>query len=458
MWWIALRPRPEGPLQPVTAPEVLQPAPEGGDVWSVLAWRCLQLTPLVACCDGVLVMEVSGSVRLFGGQVALLRQLYMQNKSLALVEYAQGATSLVASGRLQAHSPLRVPWPAAALPVEVLAVARPHAALLARMGIRTWGQLRALPRGGLARRFGQPLLDALDRAWGDAPETYDWLQAPGIFAQRVELAASVDSAPGLLFAARRLLDALLAWLRARQQGVLALALVWELDARRANARYRDAHHAGGHSGQLVLRTAAPTQDMAHVQRLLAEHLARVQLPAPVLYLRLHSLQTAPMGGETHSLLAHTLRPGDALAPTLERLAARLGAQQVLAVQLQDDHRWEHMQRWAPHPAMVAADMPARRGAPARPRKGGGQDPAGSAPGDLLPPVLLDPPQPVAARRLCWLSGPHRCETGWWDAQPVLRDYYLARMDGLGLVGVYCERLRAGAGREDAQWFLHGVWG
>lgn len=464
MYWIALRPQLEAgalPDVPLGAPARLLPTLESDEVWSALAWRCLQLTPLVALVDGVLVMEVSGSARLFGGQQALLRRIYMENKTLARVCYAQGATSLVAIGRLLAATPVRAAVPLHALPLPVLAAARPHAALLARMGVRTWGQLRALPRAGVARRFGQDLLDALDRAWGEAPETYAWLRAPEVFARRVELSASVDAAPGLLFAARRLLVLLLEWLRARQHGVLALELVWELDVRRANTRHRDAHHQGGHIGTLVLRTAQPTQDMGHLQRLLAERLAQVQLPAPVLYLRLHSLQTAALKGASHSLLIEDLRSGEALAPTLERLAARLGPAQVLGVQLCDDHRPAHMQRWGTHPVLEPQLLnAAKKGTicAASVRVGPQFGMEVTAMHALLPPVLLEVPQPVAEADLQLLGSVQRLEAGWWEGTPVLRDYQLARLPGRGLAWVFCERLRAGAGDASRRWFLHGIFG
>jgi protein ImuB len=44
------------------------------------------------------------------------------------------------------------------LPLAALAAARPHLATLQRIGCTHWGQLRALPRGGVARRFGAPLI------------------------------------------------------------------------------------------------------------------------------------------------------------------------------------------------------------------------------------------------------------------------------------------------------------
>ena len=130
----------------------------------------------------------------------------------------------------------------------------------------------------------------------------------------------------------RLLKQLQVWLQLRHRGVLALALRWTMDARRNTAT----------QGELVLRTAEPTGDMDHLQRLLAEHLARVTLPAPVLYLHLRTLETQPLTGRSASLLPDDVRKGDSLHQMLERLSARLGATGV-AVPSLADHRPEHMQ-------------------------------------------------------------------------------------------------------------------
>ena len=160
--------------------------------------------------------------------------------------------------------------PADALPVHTLAAARAHLPTLARLGIANWGQLRALPRGGLVRRFGAGLVDALDCAYGQRAEVYPWLTLPEVFDAPLELAASVETATALLFGARRLLAQLQVWLRARQRGVLALELLWELDARRSNALHVDAHHSGGAQGRLELRTACLTGETGGVAEELCE--------------------------------------------------------------------------------------------------------------------------------------------------------------------------------------------
>jgi protein ImuB len=307
--------------------------------------------------------------------------------------------------------------------------------------------LRALPRGGLVRRFGSGLVDALDRAYGARPELYLWLTLPEVFDAPLELSAAVESAPALLFGARRLLAQLLVWLRARQRGVLALELMWELDARRSNALHVDAHHQGSGQGRLEVRTAQATQDMQHLLRLLGEQLAQVSLPAPVLYLRLRSLQTQALAGESHSLLPEDQRRGDSLHQMLERLGARLGRAQILCVQAQARHQPEQMQAWLPwNPEPI--------------RKAQAESSQLHADAALLPTWLLAVPQPLAVQQHCpqyhgplsLLAGPQRLETGWLEGTPVLRDYFVARSAQAGLLWIYRERLD-----QNARWYLHGLY-
>ncbi len=452
MHWIALQPASDVAL---------------ADATTAWAWWALQFTPMVARLESALVLEVSASERLFGGVTALLARLFESNGPPAPVEYAQGATSLVAFGRLQCMSlavrsagDLPVPILADALPLHTLVAARAHLPTLVRLGISNWGQLRALPRGALVRRFGAGLVDALDCAYGPRAEVYPWLTLPEVFDAPLELAASVETATALLFGARRLLAQLQVWLRARQRGVLALELLWELDARRSNALHVDAHHSGGAHGRLELRTAQPTQDMTHLARLLSEQLARVTLPAPVLHLRMRSLQTQPLAGESISLLPDDVRVGDSLHQLLERLSARLGPEQVRSVTLHADHRPERMQSWGLKAATKSGAAHAYSSG-----AGGLFDPKKMPQKALYPTWLLAMPLRLTVHSglpqyqgpLRLLVGPQRLEAGWLEGSAALRDYYIARSATAGLLWVYRERLGGKANADQALWYLHGIF-
>ena len=446
MHWIAVQAAPEPPDAPGANAEALP------DVDQALAWWALRFTPMVARVEAALVLEVSGSERLFGGRAALLQQLFETGPPAVALAHAQGATSLLALARLWAQAQQA---PIHDLPLHSLAAARAHLPTLMRLGCSNWGQLRALPRGGLARRFGAGLVDALDQAYGTRPELYPWLTLPEVFDAPLELSAAVENASALLFGARRLLAQLLVWLRARQRGVLALELLWELDARRSNALHVDAHHQGGAQGRMELRTAQATQDMTHLQRLLAEQLAQVNLPAPVLYLRMRTLQTQALGGESLSLLPEDQRKGDSLHQMLERLGARLGREHILCVQAQARHAPEDMQVWQAWKPQQGKRV---------------QDPAALQPAHaaLMPTWLLVLPQQLAVKQHCpqyhgaltLLAGPQRLETGWLEGDVALRDYFVARSAHAGLVWIYRERLPSALPANpdaDLRWYLHGLY-
>jgi protein ImuB len=260
----------------------------------------------------------------------------------------------------------------------------------------------------------------------------------------------------------------------------------------------DARRGVDREGELLLRLGEPTQDMAHIARLAAEHLARVQLPAPAQWLSLHSLQTAALDGQSRSLLPDEQRRGESLGQLVERLAARLGPARVLRWQAHASHVPERMQQWRAWSAgELARDAlnptrsqrqkrPSQAVMPASPPGGGqGWGPAavagvgatalspsfaqaGPDRDALLPTWLLQPPLRLSMRadRPCYdgplalLVGPQRLEVSGWApvAQTaaedfVMRDYFIARSPQAGLLWIYRERLPA----SQAAWFLHGIF-
>ena len=203
--------------------------------------------------------------------------------------------------------------------------------------------------------------------------------------------------------------------------------------------------------------------MQHLARLLGEQLAQVTLPAPVLHLRLRSLQTQPLAGESISLLPDDVRHGDSLHQLLERLSARLGPQQVRRATLHADHRPERMQRWH----AVADTVTIKSGAhePYPTRASSQFLLSGQPEMALYPSWLLATPLRLTTHQsqpqyeggtLTLLAGPQRLEAGWLDgpAHCAIRDYYVARSAVAGLVWVYCERLGA---QDQARWYLHGLF-
>lgn len=482
MQWIALRWQAEiAAAPPVDAEPATVPPPDVGHAApspilspEALGWWALQFTPRVAWLDEALVLEVSACERLWGGRQQLLRQLDASNPvPLHRLQKVLGATAPIALARLRLFASGRQP-PAdipAALPLHTLTAARDRLDLLARMGCTTWGDVAALPRAGLSRRFGPGLREALDVAWGLRPERHAWLTLPEAFEQKLELPALAETAPELMWAAQRLLGALQVWLRSRQRGVRAIELQWTLDRRRREGVELPPHQA------IVVRTAEATQDIVHLRRLMGERLALTTLAAPASWLWLRSLDTSPCAGASISFLPEDNRPGDRLHELVERLSARLGAQQVVVPVMRADHRPERMQHW--QPALRASQEPRSPPAPPAPQAPAGAAEAAARRSAILPAAglwpawLLPEPlrlevldgQPCYQGRLRRLAGPQKLETGWWSDEddagatpaPTLRDYYIAHSPGAGLVWVFLERQPGGGVADDARWFLQGLY-
>lgn len=438
MLWAALLPDDPSPDHSPRSTDAL----DGISVW------CLQFTNRVAIVEASAVaMEVEASARLFGGKRRLAERVREECAELGIAFLSWAPTSLaaVALARAGVRNGFAKPLDQMLddLPLQSLHAVALHAGTLARIGCQTLGQVRALPRGGLSRRFDKELLSALDQAYGLRPEGHSWVALPETFHARLELMSRVEMAPAILFGARRLLLQMCGWLAARRLGVTAFTLKWAHDAMRSKT--------AGDGGELTIRTAEPTRQIEHLSRLLAENLAKVELLAPVGDLELIAVDARPFEAASASLLPDSQEDGESLALVLERIAARLGPERVLRPVLLEDHRPEWAVRWQPAPQPFARTTARRQDLP--------------QPTFVLPKPLklaLRGDRPLYQGILHMLSGPHRVEGGWWHrlgeephavAQTVFRDYWVALSEHAGVLWVYQARLAD----EETSWFLHGVF-
>ena len=423
-----------------------------------VAHAALAFTPAVSLQDAqTVLLEVQASLRLFGGLALLQRRLQAALAPLGhRVQMAAAPSALGAALLAQWHPRGRadlvlgahatgLPALQALLmraPVGLLGAGREHADALQGMGLHTLFDLRALPRAGLARRFGAGLLDELDRALGQQADPRHALELPARFESRLELFAHADTTDQVLHGASVLLARLVAWAQARHARVAAFTL---------RMLHEKARHTSTPATELRVELAEPALDAAHLQSLLRERLARLELIAPTLDLQLlcsHLVAGHVPNGE---LFPTRVSEAEGLTRLLERLRARLGDEQVLRLVPVADHRPEHASR----------AVPARGAAPTGPCM------ATAATGLPLhrPAWLLPEPMPLAEREtlpllegrpLQLVSGPERIETGWWDGDSVARDYFIAQAEDGSLVWVYRGRLPTAPGKPDEPtWYLQG---
>lgn len=411
-----------------------------------LATWALQWTPRVAVVDEAVCMEVAASLRLFGGKAALRERVRSGAAELGVGIAAWAPTSLAALAFARAGvedgfaRPLQEGLDGLAM--EVLSAVAPHHPTLARLGCRTLGDIRKLPRGGVSRRFDKELLGALDQAYGFKPEVHRWETLPETFRARLELMSRVELAPALMFGARRLLLQMCGWLAARHAGTSAFTLQWAHDMMRSKA--------AGPGGELTIRTGEYTRNVEHLSRLLNEHLAKTELLAPAGELTLLAVDVQALEECSDSLLPDTVRQGETLREVLERIAARLGPEKVVRPVMTEDHRIEWAQFWQPaaekQPRQTSTiDMPQPTWLLAQPLR-----------------LAVRSDRPMYQGTLQLLAGPHRVEGGWWDrtrceqqetSRRVQRDYWVALSEHAGVLWVFMER-HAG---DDIAWYLHGIF-
>jgi protein ImuB len=431
-----------------------------------VAHAALAFTPGVALeGEATVLLEVHAVLRLFGGLPALLQRLRAALAPLGHRLQVAAAPTAFGAALLARWAPADrgdlVLGPQAtrrealaalldAAPVWQVGPAREHWEALQGMGLHTLSDLRALPRAGLARRFGEGLLDDIDRAYGLRADPQRWLELPEHFESRLELFARAETTEQVLAGAGVLLARLVAWAQGRHGRVGAFTLVM---------RHEPRHGAPVAATELRIELAEPALDPAHLQLLLRERLAGVTLAAPTLELALRCRHLVAGAAPNGELFPTRQSAQEGLLRLLERLRARLGDERVQRLQPVADHRPELASRLGPAMPPTASSTASARVPP--PLGDRGVVDALTRPLQR-PALLLDEPLPLATRgalplldghELQLVSGPERIECGWWDGDLVARDYFIGLAADGSLVWLWRHRMPAPAGA--VQWFLQG---
>jgi len=374
-------------------------------------------------------LEISGSLRLFGGLPALLRRVRDDLVAMDLhAQLAVAATPLAALWLARAGDRvIAVDLPAtraalAAVPLTALQLAPPLAQRIGGFGLCRIGELLALPRASLGARLGKAFVIDLARALGEIADPQTCFVFPERFEQGLELPAPVAAAPVLLFAARRLVAALAGWLTARNSAVREIE--WLID------------HGHGRTTSLPIAFSTPVYRTERIERVLKERLDALGLAAPALALRLCARQAVPREARSHALFDGAGQRQETRADLMDRLAARLGPEAVQGLACHADHRPELASRaHADAPASTPVALPAR------------------------PLWLVEPPEvlretggrPRRGGALQLAAGPERIESGWWDGADARRDYFIA-IDSAGRwLWIFRDP------RPPGGWFLHGLF-
>lgn len=399
--------------------------------------------------DG-LWLDLTGVDHLFGGERRMCERILAFVKRLgftARIAVAGTAGAAHALARFGGEPLILCPDgreadAIAAMPLAALRLDHTVLGAANRLGLERIGELIAMPRAPLQRRFGSTLLRRLDQALGRAAEPFDPIvpeEPPSVLLRFMEPIATAEAiAQALGEAVRRLVP------RLAEAG---------LGVRRLTFACQLVDNSEQHQ---IISLARSTRDGDHLHRLLCTRIERIEPGFGIERLRLIASRVEPLAPQA----IESALTGDRHAPDLsllvDRLAVRLGERRLFRL------------------TALESDLPERSVARADPLVKTTNWPVWPR-----PVRLLSPPEPVeqvlavlpdgAPLRFRWRGKAYRVTAAdglerlygeWWRSaaeQDSVRDYFQVEAEQ----GARFWLFRKGDGENPAtggmSWHIHGVF-
>jgi protein ImuB len=272
---------------------------------------------------GVAYFETRGVERLYGGlEPALQRALagvsgaWDARVGAADRRFAAlAAASVARGGQVLVVRDDEVNGFLAPLPLTLLPLERQRYAELEALGVRKLGQLAGLPGGAVAERLGPDGRRAWSLARGGASARVRGRRPPAELMESLEFPEAVGNELTLRRALGALVETVLARPERRDRFVRKVALAARL--------------VGGGSWRRSLTLRDPSADAERIRVALAPRL--VELPAPVLELRVELVELSEPAGHQLELLAAGAEDRSRLSEGLRQVRASTGSGSVCNV-------------------------------------------------------------------------------------------------------------------------------
>ena len=385
----------------------------------------------------VLLIDSSGTITLFGSAESYARRLYQElraagfpagigaapNAEAALL-LARSTEKIVCADRDGVRGKL------ARLPVSLLPCEARTLAVLSRWGIRTLGELAALPETALVSRLGQQGRRLQLLARGEADHLLVPEEAEFRLSETTTLDSPLELLDSLLFVLSPMLEAILRKVMDRAYAVRSVRLTLLLEKAEPHA--------------IAVRPATPTQNRELLLKLLNLELQAHPPQAGIVSVTLDAEPTQPQTAQRGLFQAQFPDP-DKLELLLARLRSIVGEDNVGSPQLQNSH--------GPDSFTVLPFRPSLHATTER-------DPLPSR----LAVRIFRPPQPVRVtcssdqpRSVDWqgsrlaitsCAGPWHSSGSWWDGKACLWDVVTAEP---------LQALRLWQDHASKSWFVVGLY-
>jgi protein ImuB len=287
---------------------------------------------------------------------------------------------------------------------------------LQRVGITSFEDLLAQPVSAIAARFDGAMLRYLSELKGERFEQRQLYRPAQKFEKYTELLYEISLSERLLKPLQYLFNHLQRYLI--QRALIAFDLDITLHLRDKQRQQWLLHSAQGES------RASAWLDIASIS------VERLQLEAPVQGIQLSVKQLSPCVAANDDLFVGKQQRMSALQ-LITRLQARLGQRTVYQLQLNNDHRPEHISQpvFPTDGQWLAATTH-------------------TEPFSERPSLLLDQPIPLSEPSTI-MTAPERIIAGWWSDNSCERDYFIAQ----NATGQYLWVFRD----QTKKWFIYGYF-
>lgn len=207
------------------------------------------------------------------------------------------------------------------LPVSALPIAKEHVRWLSKVGVRTIGEMRALPRAGLAARLRADAKTILSLAYGDDRAPLTPYVPPEIPEEEASFEYAVESSEALVFVAKTLADRLASRLAGRVSCASRLELELVLDSAMIE-------EGTSRNDVVALDLPAPLSTASDLLAALRTRLEKLVIRAPIVRAKLRALGLVHKREAALSLFQPEPAADRALPRLVAELAADLGSDAV----------------------------------------------------------------------------------------------------------------------------------
>jgi protein ImuB len=377
---------------------------------------------------GTAVFDIRGMNRMLGPPEAVARAIARRaadRKLEAGVAVAANPDAAVHAARgLPGVTVVRRAEDLAGLPVELLEPPPGILETLDLWGIRTFGQLAALPEPGVAQRMGAEGLRLRRLARGAGDRQLRPAHPAAVFEETLELEHPVALLEPLSFLLARLLSRVCDRLAERGLAAHELRLALKLEPAQS----------AGH--RLTLRLPVPMRNPRAFLKLMQLELEAHPPPAPVAAVTIGA-EPAPPRPHQEGLFAPLSPEPEKLELTLARIAALVGEASVGTPELEDTHRPGAFRM------VKGLSRPSASPPPASPGPNRLAFRAWRPPVPARVSLAAGRPSAIAAQgvrgKISAAAGPWRTSGDWWDGSAWDRDEWDIEVSDGALYRIVLER-------------------